>query len=282
MSYTYLLDAGEESSAECFSDIPPSVLSRLRSIAGIRCSSVSAMEYLTDSQSGTTCEHSTENHGEELLTSCAAASPAKTLASPEKVKEFQDCAAGFGNKWLESFAKWNPESRSWKIRQLSLFEDLESCLVIWPKWGMMQNGECLELRMPSGLKELRHFITTDLESSSRLPTPTVCGNYNRKGASATSGDGLATALKKLPTPTKSDASMRKAPKNFKVTKTGIIRHLNEFGEESQIRLCQQIADGGPMNPEWVEWFMGWPIGQTGLKPLAMVKFQQWLNSHGEP
>jgi len=28
------------------------------------------------------------------------------------------------------------------------------------------------------------------------PTPTVCGNYNRKGASKTSGDGLATAINK--------------------------------------------------------------------------------------
>ena len=27
-----------------------------------------------------------------------------------------------------------------------------------------------------------------------LPTPTVCGNHNRKGASPTSGDGLATAV----------------------------------------------------------------------------------------
>ncbi len=27
------------------------------------------------------------------------------------------------------------------------------------------------------------------------PTPSVCGNYNRRGASATSGDGLATAVK---------------------------------------------------------------------------------------
>ena len=32
-----------------------------------------------------------------------------------------------------------------------------------------------------------------LAASARLwPTPTVCGNYNRKGASATSGGGLAT------------------------------------------------------------------------------------------
>ena len=33
------------------------------------------------------------------------------------------------------------------------------------------------------------------------PTPTVHGNYNRKGASATSGDGLATFVSLFPTPT---------------------------------------------------------------------------------
>ena len=39
-----------------------------------------------------------------------------------------------------------------------------------------------------------------------LPTVSVCGNYNRKGASKTSGDGLDTAIRKLlPTPTSDDA-----------------------------------------------------------------------------
>jgi hypothetical protein len=32
-----------------------------------------------------------------------------------------------------------------------------------------------------------------------LPTLTVCGNWNRKGASENSGDGLATALRLMPT-----------------------------------------------------------------------------------
>jgi len=30
--------------------------------------------------------------------------------------------------------------------------------------------------------------------------------------------------------------------------------------------------GGPLNPEWVEWLMGWPLGWTDLKPLATDKF----------
>jgi len=37
---------------------------------------------------------------------------------------------------------------------------------------------------------------------------------------------------------------------------------------------------GQLNPPWVEWLMGFPIGWTDLKPLAMVKFQQWLQQFG--
>lgn len=36
---------------------------------------------------------------------------------------------------------------------------------------------------------------------------------------------------------------------------------------------------GQLNPEWVEWFMGWPIGWTELKPLEMDKFREWQLQH---
>jgi hypothetical protein len=39
--------------------------------------------------------------------------------------------------------------------------------------------------------------------------------------------------------------------------------------------------GGHLNPDWVEWLMGWPIGWTDLKPLEMDKFRQWLKLHGK-
>jgi len=38
--------------------------------------------------------------------------------------------------------------------------------------------------------------------------------------------------------------------------------------------------GGALNPTWVEWLMGWPLGWTDLKPLEMDKYQQWQHSHG--
>ena len=41
-----------------------------------------------------------------------------------------------------------------------------------------------------------------------------------------------------------------------------------------------METGGQLNPEWVEWLMGWPIGWTDLKPLETDKYQQWLQQHG--
>lgn len=41
-----------------------------------------------------------------------------------------------------------------------------------------------------------------------------------------------------------------------------------------------VAIGGPLNPEWTEWLMGWPMGQTDLRPLETDKFRAWLSSHG--
>ena len=39
--------------------------------------------------------------------------------------------------------------------------------------------------------------------------------------------------------------------------------------------------GGPPNPQWVEWLVGFPIGLTGLEPLGIAKFRAWQHSHGE-
>jgi len=39
--------------------------------------------------------------------------------------------------------------------------------------------------------------------------------------------------------------------------------------------------GGPLNPTWVEWLMGWPLEWTDLKPLETDKFQQWQQQHSD-
>ena len=36
---------------------------------------------------------------------------------------------------------------------------------------------------------------------------------------------------------------------------------------------------GHLNPEWVEWLMGWPIGWTACEPLATDRFHEWQRQH---
>ena len=37
---------------------------------------------------------------------------------------------------------------------------------------------------------------------------------------------------------------------------------------------------GRLNPTWVEWLMGWPLGWTDLRALEMARYHEWLQQHG--
>lgn len=125
------------------------------------------------------------------------------------------------------------------------------------------------------------------------PTPTVCGNYNRKGASATSGDGLATAVATSLTMSdlvSTDAQTAKARMYPTATATAYKGWSpNHNRAETDDRLDYTIEREAfshgqqtpPMrlNPDWVEWLMGWPIGHTDLKPLETGKFREWQQQH---
>ena len=148
------------------------------------------------SRFGMTFAPLTEDLGGAVLTWFLEASPAKTSAQPERVSGSTESAADYGGKWLGSLAKYDPASSSWKTHQFSLLGVLEPFLATWPRWGSMRNGVCWE--RPTWERR------TEGNESGFWPTVTVFGNYNRKGASANSGDGLATAVRMWPTPTKAD------------------------------------------------------------------------------
>jgi hypothetical protein len=40
------------------------------------------------------------------------------------------------------------------------------------------------------------------------------------------------------------------------------------------------GESGRLNPTWVEWLMGWPLGWTALGRLETDKYQRWRHSHG--
>jgi hypothetical protein len=173
MSYTYLLEQGEESSAASFSDIPPSVLSRLNLTAEKSYSKDNGTASCPSSQSGTMFAPSTANLGAEKLMSSAGDSLAKTFQAQGGGQESQANEADCGQKWPESLAKYDQITSSWRTHQCLLFEDLTECLEIFPRWGMMQNGELWELTCSEPI------IT--VPDGGWLPTPTCADAKNAGG-----------------------------------------------------------------------------------------------------
>ena len=265
MSYTYLLEQGEESSAGCFSDIPQSVLSRLNLTAEKSCSKDNETASCQSSQSGMMSAPSTELRGEEKSISYAEDSLAKTSQQQAKEQGSQVNEADSGERWPESLAKYDQDSRMWRTAQCLLFEDSTECLAIFPKWGMMHDGECWE--------QSTQVLRTDEIESGLWPTATAGDSKNAANRTATrhnpnskhhSGTTLVDAVRMWPTPTAQDSKNNGAPSQM-------VRNTKPLNAEV----------GGSLNPTWVEWLMGWPLGWTDSKPLEMDKFQQWLLSHGE-
>lgn len=133
--------------------------------------------------------------------------------------------------------------------------------------------------------------------SQSLPTVTrfdaTCGDLKGKEYTGTwHSMKLIQAVSSWPTPTASDCG--RTAINPILTKNGTIRHKGKTGQQSYARLdavaallptpiatdwknrgCKdyrknrqfqlQTTVGGQLNPTWVEWLMGFPIGWTDLK-----------------
>lgn len=98
---------------------------------------------------------------------------------------------------------------------------------------------------------------TSESGSLSWPTPTVCGNYNRAGASSKSGDGLATAVAMWPTPTAAryGSGQNGDPGDGRGA-------YAQKGKASLDTLARR--EGGQLNPDWVEAVMGAPLGWTNI------------------
>jgi len=243
MSYTYLLEQGEESSAASFSDIPQSVLSSLNLIAGKSCCKGSGTESCQSSQSGVMSPLSTELRGGEKLMSSAEDSLAKTYQAQGGGLELKANEADSGQKWPESLAKYDRNSRSWRTAQCLLFEDLGESLETFPNWGMMHDGGLWELTMWEGI--------TSESGYGFWPTP------------------VASECRDTWAKPKSLAKLYKGDR--------VARFLCKSWLEFNLELPDRVA----LNPCWQEERMMWPIGQSALKPLEMDKFHLWLQQHGE-
>lgn len=67
-----------------------------------------------------------------------------------------------------------------------------------------------------------------------------------------------------PTPTVNDSKNSTLPPS-QINHDNLPGALLRAGEKSGARL----------NPDWVEWLMGWPIGWTSIEPMSIEQFEQW-------
>ena len=254
------------------------------------------------SRFGMTCKPLEANRGEELLMSFVAAFRARTLAQPEAEQESTANDPDSGEKWRELSVRYDLNTSSWKTAHCLWDEALPWSSVTLPKWGMTRNGHVYrhptQERPISGIVSgLWQTIVADdsvdrksgkwnsrgepklsaqVMNPQYWPTPTVCGNHNRKGLSASSGDGLATVVKQSTWPTATATASKGWSKNH--NRANSDDRLDYTVERENFQPGQQTP---PMrlNPDWVEWLMGWPIGHTVLKPLATARFREWQQQH---
>ena len=239
------------------------------------------------SRSGMTFRPSTERLGADLLTWCLAASRARTSAPRARALESKASEAVCGSTWRESSVRFCRDSSSWKTHLCLWEEDLDWSSVTWPKWGMMRNGVLWERITPppltSGIEsgswptvrstdgerggrgDLIQAIRGNENSHYKLwPTP---NQRDWKDTGATQGNrkspNLGTMVHQWATPTKADAQ------------GGPGRSDKRTGGDNL-----RTQAGGQLNPTWVEWLMGWPLGWTDCAASATAKFREWCRSHG--
>jgi len=243
------------------------------------------MDTLTMLQSGTIVLVSTGLPGLDWWMSSLRVSHASRSAAPEKDWP-KAIPVTDGLPSNASLAKYDLALRFWRTFR-GLFPSLisDEYLGTWPRSGTMQNG-VLYRRPPlgriingngSGLlptmivargtyqispgSSIKRYSLYGMARHSLWPTPikldakgslgNICGDGRKK-------TNLAKEVKKFPTPNASAWKNReKRNRDYELSK----------------------VIGGQLNPAWVEWLMGWPIGWTDLKPLAMGRFRKWLEQH---
>jgi hypothetical protein len=317
MSWLFSQALGEEFWGENFSDGEQSAPLNGNPIQQAYCAPDKMTDFSRLSRFGMTYKPLTESRGKELLTLYLEDFHAKTSQPQEKAQGLTENDQECGEKWRASFVKYDPDTSSWKTHQCSLLGDLDEFSETWPQWGLMRDGECWEQRtleqairgtefglsekwatpttmdkLPPKSPQALHKEATQARPGRNKPAnlrdqvsnmqnwPTPCAtDYKGSGKTGALRDRLDYAVERgatksnnytWPTPrTKGMCGGSGAWEQLKANTT--IEEARSMG----------AGNGGKLNPTWVEWLMGWPLGWTDLKPLETGRFLCARLPHGE-
>jgi len=194
-----------------------------------------------------TDNETSSNAGGTILsesTSSAADFHAKTFPTPGEGQDWTESEADCFLKPFAWFANYDRERLCWRTLQGCLLEGWTEFSGRWPRSGMMRNG--IAYRLPPLVPRISGT------GCSFWPTP----NSSKAANDITlqcSGDGRSKPNKlgwavgqSFPTPTsRMHKDNGKSPSE-----------LNRNSETLAMKA------GGQLNPQWVEWLMGFPIGWT--------------------
>lgn len=148
--------------------------------------------------------------------------------------------------------------RAQRKREQGWSPNLHDVVKMWPTPKASIRGDC-----PSE----RRRNTPDLAAAVKMwPTPRANDAEKRGNINPNEPrNGLPAAVKLFPTPQASDNRDR-----GNLSNPSIQRRI-ESGKQVNLSMCVSETSG-QLNPMWVEWLMGFPIGWTDLKPSEMQSF----------
>jgi len=302
MSWHYSRALEEASSAGGFSDGVLFALSSGTSTPEPSSCLDRMMEASNRSPFGTTSGHSSGPRGEASSTSSREVSHVRTSPSRVRAPASAESGPDSGGRWLASWAKYDRDSSSWKTPQLSLIEDSTACSATFPRSGMMRSGVCWE-RPPlallidesesgfsrasiptptagdaksSGSRQaegsrahpgisLTDYVRRDGGRGRMWLTPTVDAATERTAKYAQGGTSLSLAVRMYPTPTCNDAKNNGGP-----------------SQHARATAALNVVAGGALNPRWVEWLMGWPLGWTALDASGTDRYLKRRRRRSRP
>jgi len=218
------------------------------------------------------------------LMSSVAGSPVRTSATPARALGSPGSAPVYGAKSPVWLAKFDPATSSWKTCQHCLVEGLATFSETWPRSGMTRNGTAYQL--PTLVP-----LTAGTESG-LLPTPTGSEGAPESSHARTWSSTYASlhnyAMGKgkqnprWPTPTSRDWKDGSAQACANVPENGLLGRVihNRLTKDglwttpcaddtgarkvgyAQGGMPLSAQAGGSLNPTWVEWLQGFPLGWT--------------------
>ena len=172
----------------------------------------------------------------------ASLDPARTSRAQVTKLEFPASEVVYGRNITGSFARFDPDSSSWRTSQLCLIEGRQRFAETWPRSGTTQSGTAYPL--PCWERP------TTATGSGLLPTPTTKANQLAPSMMKHAG---CRRLKEMMLPTPNAGSDHWGGSWRECGGSGNALRGTVLGEQKIHPL------------EW-EWIMGYPAGWTALDP----------------